>query len=232
MTRTEPLLLPIFFALLLHFLIFVFLVSYANLGGDNDFSLPNDISELSIKAQIAVLPRPAPPKNRRPNAPSKPKIQEKPANKAIVQDKQTETAEQEQLNELIEQLDNSPGRPTTQNNLEESPLKPQDEAKLSAEKRNEALAYYKRNQDLVERNFNTGTAAQQVNFEGLVTKLKIYLDEEGRLLDVETISGSGNNIFDNEAEKAVRRIDKFIIPSDNALRRRYFREITMEFKLR
>ena len=84
----------------------------------------------------------------------------------------------------------------------------------------------------MERNFNTGTAAQRKIFEGLVTRLKIFLDEEGNLLSVEIISSSGNEVFDTEAERAVRRIEQFIIPDDNALRERYFREITMEFKLR
>ena len=50
-------------------------------------------------------------------------------------------------------------------------------------------------------------------------------------MDVEIIVSSGNRVFDVEAERAVRRVNKFIIPEDSRLQELYFRQIIMEFTL-
>ncbi len=225
MTRSEPLLLPLFFASLLHVIIFMLLVTFADIGGEEDFVSQEDILKSSLKARLSPAPAAAKP---RPAKPKKSVVVNKPNKKTLNQEK----AEPSELEQLINDLSKPQEEVTQEEEIKEEPIKTEDSTKLSSEKRSEALAYYRRNQDLVERNFNTGTAAQRQIFEGLVTRLKIFLDEEGSLLSVEIISSSGNEVFDTEAERAVRRIEQFIIPDDRGLRERYFREITMEFKLR
>ena len=220
MTRSEPLLLPLFFASLLHVVIFMLLITFADIGGQEDLLSQEDLLKSSLKARLSPAPAVVKP---RPAKPKKSVVVDKPNEKKLNQ----EQAAPSEIEQLIDDL-SKPREEETQ----EEPVKTEDSTKVSSEKRSEALAYYRRNQDLVERNFNTGTAAQRQIFEGLVTRLKIFLNEEGSLLYVEIISSSGNGVFDTEAERAVRRIEQFIIPDDKVLRERYFREITMEFKLR
>ena len=220
MTRSEPLLLPLFFASLLHVVIFMLLITFADIGGQEDILSQEDLLKSSLKARLSPAPAVVKP---RPAKPKKSVVVDKPNEKKLNQ----EQAAPSEIEQLIDDL----SKPREEE-IQEEPVKTEDSIKVSSEKRSEALAYYRRNQDLVERNFNTGTAAQRQIFEGLVTRLKIFLDEEGSLLYMEIISSSGNEVFDTEAERAVRRIEQFIIPDDKVLRERYFREITMEFKLR
>ena len=220
MTRSEPLLLPLFFASLLHVVIFMLLITFADIGGQEDLLSQEDLLKSSLKARLSPAPAVVKP---RPAKPKKSVVVDKPNEKKLNQ----EQAAPSEIEQLIDDL----SKPREEE-IQVEPVKTEDSTKVSNEKRSEALAYYRRNQDLVERNFNTGTAAQRQIFEGLVTRLKIFLDEEGSLLYMEIISSSGNEVFDTEAERAVRRIEQFIIPDDTALRERYFREITMEFKLR
>ena len=225
MTRSEPLLLPLFFASLLHVVIFMLLITFADIGGQEDLLSQEDLLKSSLKARLSPAPAVVKP---RPAKPKKSVVVDKPNEKKLNQ----EQAAPSDIEQLIDDLSKPREGEIQVEQTQEEPVKTEDSTKVSSEKRSEALAYYRRNQDLVERNFNTGTAAQRQIFEGLVTRLKIFLDEEGSLLYMEIISSSGNEVFDTEAERAVRRIEQFIIPDDTALRERYFREITMEFKLR
>lgn len=185
------------------------------------------------------IPQPAPkPAPSRPNPPvvkeTEKKVEaeipaqtdEKKLDKLIEDLRETEPKKEEpapKQEEVKEEL-LAKEQATNDNNQEES--SPQQQ-KL----RNEALAYYERNKELVERNFNPGTAAQRNQFQGLVTRIKIFLDEKGKLVDVQILASSGNRLFDIEAERAVRRVDGFIIPSNKRLQESYFREIVMEFSL-
>ena len=101
----------------------------------------------------------------------------------------------------------------------------------SSRARELALTYLARNKKLVERNFNVGGVSQKQLFAGLNVLIKIKLDNEGKLLGATIIKSSGNDLFDNKAINAVRRVGQFIIPSDPELSARYFREIVMDYSL-
>ena len=101
----------------------------------------------------------------------------------------------------------------------------------SSRARELALTYLTRNKKLVERNFNVGGVSQKQLFAGLNVLIKIKLDNEGKLLGATIIKSSGNDLFDNKAINAVRRVGQFIIPSDPELSARYFREIVMDYSL-
>ena len=109
---------------------------------------------------------------------------------------------------------------------------PSTEDALTADNsRDLALAYLARNKKLVERNFNVGGVAQKQLFAGLNVLIKIKLDSEGKLLGASIIQSSGNDLFDKKALNAVRRVGKFIVPSDPDLNARYFQEIVMDYSL-
>lgn len=231
MDRVEPIILPVFFAALLHASILVLALSFSEPQGDGLFELEN-LSEISVNARAVTLPQPrsvARPKPRpKPVAPVEPVVNEVPITEKQL-DVPDETSTQEDVSDDAADED-----AVTDLELpaQEAPVKPEvRDEEVSASQRNEALAYYGRNRDLVERNFYAGTTAQREQFKGLVTRLKLYLDENGYLQKVDVVSGSGNALFDSEAIRAVNRVERFIIPDDLSLRRRYFREITMEFNL-
>ena len=94
-----------------------------------------------------------------------------------------------------------------------------------------ALTYLARNKKLVERNFNVGGVAQKQLFTGLNVLIKIKLDSDGKLLAANIIQSSGNDLFDQKALNAVRRVGKFIVPSDPEINARYFQEIVMDYSL-
>lgn len=215
MNRADPLLLPVFFAGLVHVAIFILMFSFVSSGGDFQFNRA-DLSKISINARVVTLPTPKKQVVQQKVAKPKPQVQPQPASPALQEEIKEEPVKEKE----------------TENVAEETSLTgTRQEQEISVNRRNEALAYYGRNKDLVERNFYAGTGAQREQFEGLVTRLKLYLDNNGRLEDIEIISGSGNNLFDSETIRAVRRVSKFIIPDDLALRQRYFRQLVIEFKL-
>lgn len=187
----------------------------------------------SIKANLVAVAQPRPRPAPRP-AP-------KPAPKPKKEEAQPEV-QTEDLETIIENLDKpvvseEDIEDTVTEDEDRSPSRPSQAAAESEEQEGDterfklALEYYQRNQALVERNFNTGTAAQRQTFEGLVVRMKIFLDAEGRLKELTIIRSSGNQIFDAETERAVRRIKHFILPADPLIVERYFQEITMEFSL-
>ena len=94
-----------------------------------------------------------------------------------------------------------------------------------------ALSYLARNKKLVERNFNVGGVSQKQLFAGLRVRLLIDLDGDGKLLNAEIVESSGNELFDQKAVNAVRRVGKFIIPIDPEISARYFRQIVMDYSL-
>ena len=106
-----------------------------------------------------------------------------------------------------------------------------EDALTADNSRDLALAYLARNKKLVERNFNVGGVAQKQLFAGLNVLIKIKLDSEGKLLGASIIQSSGNDLFDKKALNAVRRVGKFIVPSDPDLNARYFQEIVMDYSL-
>ncbi len=254
MNQSEPFFLPLFFTLCIHMSFFV-LLSY---WGTSEFPKRDTLGP-SISVALKNLP-PSPPKPIPKPAPSRPappkevkevkevkeikEVEEKKEEKKAPEAEIPVQTDEKKLDKLIENLrETQPKKEapapkqeeikeellvreqTTSNpNREETSLQQQ-------ELRNEALAYYERNKELVERNFNPGTAAQRSQFQGLVTRIKIFLDEKGKLVDVQILVSSGNPLFDVEAERAVRRVDGFIIPSDRRLQESYFREIIMEFSL-
>ena len=223
MHQNSPLLLPVFFAAIIHLGLLTLLFSFNQFGGDSYFQ-QEDLSLVSVRARTVSLPVANP--KVWPNPKPISKVEEK-QNELQLEEPESIPQETRQETPVNEDIDEE----TAEVVEEYSPIKREDSEQLSASKRNEALAYYGRNKELVERNFYTGTGAQREQFEGLVTRLKIFLSESGELESVEIISGSGNELFDAETVRAVRRVNKFIIPDDWALRQRYFREIVMEFKL-
>ena len=229
---TPPFLLPCFGACFVHIVLIIVLSNWTHIN-EETLALQAD-ADLSVKANLVTLaapvrPSPPPPKKIKKSA-SQP--QKKPLenlvehlNQPVIADDKKRTdealADEFALNEAGKEAER-------QSNAEQktAETRKKEEARV-----NQALAYYQRNQALVERNFNTGTAAQRKLFEGLVVRMKIFLDAEGRLTDMRIIKSSGNRVFDAEAERAVRRVKRFILPSDPLLVEKYFKQITMEFQL-
>lgn len=230
MDRAEPILLPVFFATLLHAAGLLLILSVSEPQG-NSLIESEDLSAISVNARAVTLPKPKPvvqPKPKPKPKPKQPVVAKESTSEKVLQEPEATEEPQEETDEATEDDTVADIEEPTQ----ETPIKDtQSEEEISASQRNQALAYYGRNRDLVERNFYAGTTAQREQFKGLVTRLKLFLDERGYLQRVEVVSGSGSDLFDSEAVRAVRRVDRFIIPDDAILRQRYFREITMEFNL-
>ena len=229
---SPPFLLPCFGACFVHIVLIIMLSNWTHIN-EETFVVQSD-SGLAVKASLVTLAAPA-----RPTPPPPKKIkksssvpQKKPLeslvdhlNQPVIADakKRTDAALAYEL-----PLNEDRKEAERQSNADQ---KTAETRKKEAARVNQALAYYQRNQVLVERNFNTGTAAQRKLFEGLVVRMKIFLDAEGRLTDMRILKSSGNRVFDAEAERAVRRVKRFILPSDPLLVEKYFKEITMEFQL-
>ena len=222
--RSPPFLLPCFGAFFVHIVLTALLASWTNI---NEEAFIQVDPGTSIKANLVSIAQPRP----APKAVAKPAPQKKTEQPPAIQN--------EDLDALIERLDQptlvEEGDATADSKAEENNAKSQDKEAVDQEESDDrfnlALEYYQRNQVLVERNFNTGTAAQRKTFEGLVVRMKIFLDAEGRLKNLKIIKSSGNQIFDAETERAVRRVRRFILPADPIIVERYFEEITMEFSL-
>ena len=244
-SRSEPLLLPLFFTFCIHFALLLLFGYWSSWESGTDFE---DLSlGPSLKATLTNLPLPSKPVVKK-ESPPVPKKEEplRETKEAPIQKEELTQPRESTLKDLVEELKET--EPVVKEKVSPSPPpelqqeeREVDEAVLEEPKadiskkrrlRQEALAYYKRNQSLVEKNFNPGTTAQKQRFKGLVTRLKIFLDDKGRLVDMEIIRSSGNVVFDVEAERAVRRAGSFIVPDDGELRNEYFREITMEFSLK
>lgn len=236
-TRSEPFLLPLFFTFCVHLSFFV-LLSYWG-----DWELPG---QNTLGPSISVALRNLPP-SPVPNAPSKaaasrptPPAEKKKEKKAESSVELPDKRDEKNLDRLIDNLRESELQKEEKEKqvpqeeepaAEKQPSVDESQTAHQQKMRNEALVYYQRNKELVERNFNLGTTAQQKQFQGLVTRIKIFLDDGGRLVNVEILTSSGNEAFDIEAERAVKRVRSFIIPSDKRLQKNYFREIVMEFTL-
>ena len=250
--RSEPLLIPFFFALCVHLSLFILLGYWSDWQPEEkDPSLGP-----ALKVALAILPvapilAPSPAKPIQPQPPPPappPKEENKPEKEGIPE--APEVVNEKTLDKLIEELRDlelKEEKREEEQKKEENEEKQKRETEAPAQEavvtdkekkadtqqqlRSQALAYYQRNKLLVERNFNPGTAAQRNQYQGLVARLKIFLDEQGQLMDVEIIASSGNRVFDVEAERAVRRVNKFIIPEDSRLQELYFRQVIMEFTL-
>ena len=216
----EYTILPVFFASFLHIAFMILVLSVSELGSGS-FSPAQDTSlaAISIKARTVTIsepPKPAPAPTSEPKVSVKKDAkakQQAPAKEAKTSTEQQEAAAKEKTQQ------------------QDSAVRSKSQQDLSALERSTVLAFYGRNKNLVERNFNTGSEAQRDSFVGLVVRLKLFLDEHGRLVKVDLVKASGSDLFDAEALRAVKRVSKFIIPNDIALRNKYFREINMEFKL-
>ncbi len=227
---TPPFLLPCFGACFVHIVLVIMLSNWTHID-EETFALQPDPG-LSVKASLVTLVapvRPTPPKKIKKSAsqPQKNPLESlvEHLNQPVLADdkKRTDEALADELPLYVEKKETTGQSASEQETAE---IREKQEARI-----NQALAYYQRNQALVERNFNTGTAAQRKLFEGLVVRIKIFLDAEGRLTDMRILKSSGNRVFDAEAERAVRRVKRFILPSDPLLVEKYFKEITMEFQL-
>ena len=137
-------------------------------------------------------------------------------------DGQTVTPTSEKIDELLRSLSTERSEVTLSSR--NTPLQ-------SDNARDMALIYLARNKKLVEQNFNVGGALQKQLFADLNVQLRIRLAQDGTLTDVAIIKSSGNDLFDQKAINAVRRVGKFIVPVDDQLAEQYFREIIMDYTL-
>ena len=145
-----------------------------------------------------------------------------PAQAPVAEDEEQELALDTRIDQLINQATAS------QKSLRAPAF---DDSVAADNSRELALTYLARNKKLVERNFNVGSVAQKQLFTGLNVLIKIRLDSDGRLLAANIIQSSGNDLFDQKALNAVRRVGKFIVPSDPEINARYFQEIVMDYSL-
>ena len=119
MTRSEPLLLPLFFASLLHVIIFMLLVTFADIGGQEDLISQEDILKSSLKARLSPAPAVAKP---RPAKPKKAVVVDKPNKKTLNQEK-AEEAEPSELEQLINDLSKPQEEVTQEEETKEEPIK-------------------------------------------------------------------------------------------------------------
>ena len=145
-----------------------------------------------------------------------------PAQAPVAEDEAQELALETRIDQLINQASAS------QQSLRAPAY---DDSVATDNSRELALTYLARNKKLVERNFNVGGVAQKQLFTGLNVLIKIKLDSDGKLLAANIIQSSGNDLFDQKALNAVRRVGKFIVPSDPEINARYFQEIVMDYSL-
>lgn len=66
--------------------------------------------------------------------------------------------------------------------------------------------------------------------EGLSITLGLRLLPNGELSSVKIINSSGNNAFDRSAILAVKSVNRFLVPEDNKIFERNFRQFNMSFK--
>ena len=132
------------------------------------------------------------------------------------------TAAEDEVTRLLE---------TTMLSTSTTPFKASASPQRQDTMRNLALLYYRRNQELIEQNFNVGGIIQRQRFDGLEVTLEIQLDGTGDLQSVLIAHSSGDAHFDQQAVHAVRRVKKFILPEDSQVVDAYFRTIMINYKI-
>ena len=204
-TRSEPLLIPFFFAFCIHFSLFLLLGYWKNPQSElESLSLGPSIEVALAPLPVAPPPEPVRPVPPQPPSPAQPQPEREAPREQPKAETETPPAPPIEAPKPLRPQDEK--ERTKKEEKPEIPTRaaaPPERAADVQEFRSRALVYYERNKVLVERNFNPGTAAQRNQFQGLVTRLKIFLDEQGRLTDVDIIASSGNRVFDVEAERAV-----------------------------
>ena len=65
---------------------------------------------------------------------------------------------------------------------------------------------------------------------GMETILKVFLAPTGEVVDVTVTDGSGSEAFDRSAMLAVRKAERFLVPTDRRQFERNFREFTVLFR--
>lgn len=89
-----------------------------------------------------------------------------------------------------------------------------------------AMAYVAQIQREIIQNWSRPPSARN----GMETLLRVHLVPTGEIVDVKIIEGSGNDAFDRSAILAVRKSERFVVPTDTLRFERDFREFTVLFK--
>lgn len=89
-----------------------------------------------------------------------------------------------------------------------------------------AMAYVAQIQREIIQNWSRPPSARN----GMETLLRVHLVPTGEIVDVKIIEGSGNDAFDRSAILAVRKSERFVVPTDTLRFERDFREFMVLFK--
>ena len=89
-----------------------------------------------------------------------------------------------------------------------------------------AMAYVAQIQREIIQNWSRPPSARN----GMETLLRVHLVPTGEIVDVKIIEGSGNDAFDRSAILAVRKSERFVVPTDTLGFERDFREFMVLFK--
>lgn len=89
-----------------------------------------------------------------------------------------------------------------------------------------AMAYVGQIQREIIQNWSRPPSARN----GMQTLLRVRLVPTGEVVDVKIEDSSGNDAFDRSAVQAVRKSERFVVPSDTLRFERNFREFTVLFK--
>ena len=65
---------------------------------------------------------------------------------------------------------------------------------------------------------------------GMQSILRVFLIPTGEVIDVKVEESSGNDAFDRSAVQAVRKAERFVVPTDTLRFERDFREFTVLFR--
>lgn len=89
-----------------------------------------------------------------------------------------------------------------------------------------AMAYVAQIQREIIQNWSRPPSARN----GMQSILRVYLIPTGEVVDVKVEESSGNDAFDRSAVLAVRKAERFVVPSDTLRFERDFREFTVLFR--
>lgn len=105
-------------------------------------------------------------------------------------------------------------------------LKQEANARKAVTDDEKAMAYVAQIQREIIQNWSRPPSARN----GMEALLRVRLIPTGEVVDVKVEESSGNGAFDRSAVLAVRKADRFVVPSDSRRFERNFREFTVLFR--
>lgn len=213
---------PLLLALGLHALLGALLTR----GWTPEASEPRVLKPRIVNAELIVLqpskPKPPPPRAAPPPKPAPPPASPRPRERAEVkpQPREPEAERSRQEAERRERLAQLADRAFEQSLAEEA-------ASLASDaEANAALSYLDGIYRDVVGNWSRPPSARN----DMQAELLVELIPTGEVVSVTLVTSSGSPVFDDSAERAVRKARRFAVPRDMSLFEARFRKFTLLFK--